>query len=173
LAPHAACDERLFDLHRGRRAGDQLRQVGADEPEDFAAQRVRAALVAAGLLLDDPLEQRDDERHARGFDRLQIDRRVKRRFAAVAFTRPGIFEHGLERRHRLACRARNIGGRIVHLANVPGRRRGLAGDIDDVAAADGDDSRQALARHLQASQQHALSGYDRIGHVLPQISAAS
>ena len=79
LRPHALCDQGVLDRARLRRAGTEVTQVAADDGHDRLPHRLGLARVAAGLLLDDALEQAGHERDAARLDRLQVARRQQPR----------------------------------------------------------------------------------------------
>ena len=80
---HAPCSiSTCFSCAASADPGFSLRQVVADQPVHLGADRRGGVQVAARALLDHALDHRDDEGHAGGLDRLQIDRREQPRLAA-------------------------------------------------------------------------------------------
>ena len=75
LAPGLLRDQHLLETHGFRRPRFQLRQIVADKPRDFGPDRGSRGWIAAGALLDYPLQHRHRKGDAGRLDDLQIDRR--------------------------------------------------------------------------------------------------
>ena len=97
LAPHAARDQRVLERGCFARAGPQRLKVVADDVHDVLADSFRRLRIAAGALLDHPLDHRDGEGHARRLDRLEVDGSEQPRLRGVAFIRRRVGENVFER----------------------------------------------------------------------------
>ncbi len=116
------------------------RQVGAEGLAELAADLLGALRVAAGALLDHPLQQADGEGDAAGLDRLQVARREQR--GRAVRRGPGQrLRHQLRRAaEAVAGHAAQEGGEVGAFQQVgDGRRRD--GDVEHLAASDDDDAR--------------------------------
>ena len=130
LAPGALADQHLLQRHRLGRAGLQRRQVVADQPGHLGADRRRGGQVAAGALLDHPLQHGDREGHAGRLQRLQIDRRQQPGLFAGCDPRAACWPaRRRRRRSRSPRRGAQRGGRVRRLAQVAHGREGR-GDVD-------------------------------------------
>src|SRR5690606_4312453 len=125
LRPDPARDEPRLDGGGLVRARFQLRKIVADQPGNVGADRIGTFRRAPRLLFYHALQKRDDEGDAGSLYRLKVDRGKQARPGRVAAPRHAVFENIGNRTYFAARRGRDIGGRIVLLADVATGGRGL------------------------------------------------
>ena len=129
LAPGTLRHQHFLEAHGLGRAGLQLGQVVADERRDLLADRDGSGGVAAGALLDHPLQHGDGEGHARRLDRLEVDRGKQPGLGLVTAVGCGVGQDVGQRPDSFSARLSQRAGGVRHLAEVAHRRVTL-GNVD-------------------------------------------
>jgi hypothetical protein len=160
LAPQTFGLQECLDLGGLGRSGDQIAQAVTDHPGDAGADFGGKRGVSSGAFLDHPFDHGPRESDAAGLDRLQI----------AGGQQAGGFFGRLNRGCGEGCqRAKVFTGKagdkscdIRQFQQITHGGRGFAGDVKDMACADGDKA-GADACAPDAAQPQAL-GKRKLGH---------
>ena len=98
LRPRAACDQCLLDAIGLGGAGNDVRQVGAEDARQRGADFLRLGRIAACLFFDHAFEQARHESDAACLDHLQVARREQPWLAAITCRLVAVDEHVIEGR---------------------------------------------------------------------------